>query len=315
MATIKRGVVAAAIHADMCDDNDNGYSQDPRWGEDGKGVKVVTIGGYQYRYDRGSYDCASSCIEAWKAALEGTKYANALDGATYTGNMRSVFVNSGLFAWKPASFTACPGDLYLDEENHVAMCQSQVPDMLSEFSQNEHHGITGGKVGDQTGWEAYVHAYYNGHWDGILHYNGKADSNTSNTTKPSKPQTGAAPKFRLSTDQKGKTWLSEGVQGAGNAPLRFIAIDGVGRYRVCTEESGWLPWVTGYNVKDLDKGCAGDGSPIIGVQVESSKYRYAVRTARGWYSDLIGLKDTGKSNDNFAGDLANPVLGFRISRA
>lgn len=182
--TIQRGRVAAAIHKDMCDTDTNGYSWSPRLGEDGKGYRTVTVDGDKYEYDQGSYDCSSSSITAWKAALKGTPYEHALDGATYTGNMRSVFVGSGLFSWKPMSFLAAPGDLYLSEEHHVAMCQTQYPDVLSEFSGNEHGGAYGGQVGDQTGREAWVHAYYDYPWDGILHYNGKADTVVSDEKKP-----------------------------------------------------------------------------------------------------------------------------------
>ena len=123
----------------------------------------------------GDYDCSSSSITAWKKALSDTKYKNALDGATYTGNMKDVFVKSGLFEWKPMSFLAEPGDLYLNITNHVAMCQTQYPDILSEFSGNEFGGAYGGKRGDQTGWESHITDYYDYPWDGILHYNGKAD--------------------------------------------------------------------------------------------------------------------------------------------
>jgi len=183
VTTIHLGDVAAAIHRDMVIDNDNGYSWDPRWGEDGKPVKTITVFGRKYSYDRGSYDCASSVITAWKAALKGTKYEHALDGATYTGNMRSVFVKSGLFVWKPMSFIAHPGDLYLNESQHVAMCQTQVPDMMSEFCINEKGEVYGGKVGDQTGKEAAINPFRE-EFDGILHYNGKADFTVTDATAP-----------------------------------------------------------------------------------------------------------------------------------
>jgi len=208
------GDIAAAIHADMCNDNDNGYSWEPRWGEDGKGAKTITIDGQKFSYDRGSYDCSSSCIAAWKAALAHTKHANALDGATYTGNMRSVFVGSGLFEWKPMSFLAEPGDLYLNEANHVAMCQTQYPDVLSEFSINENGGTYGGKVGDQTGREAYVHDYYDYPWDGILHYNGKADYTVAES-KPAESSTSSS-----STTTASKKLVVDGIMG----PLTIKAL-------------------------------------------------------------------------------------------
>lgn len=113
--------------------------------------------------------------------------------------MRSVFVNSGLFEWKPMSFSAVRGDIYLNEANHTAMCldggKDKVHgyDCLGEFSSSETGGIYGQR-GDQTGKESSIHEYYNYPWDGILHYNGKADSNTkpstaSKITAPAKKNT------------------------------------------------------------------------------------------------------------------------------
>lgn len=185
--TIDRGKLAAAIHKDMVDDDSNGYSWEPRWGEDGKGVKTITAYGMKVSYDRGSYDCASSVVTAWKAALKGTKYEHALDGATWTGNIAQVFVDSGLFVKKPISFIASPGDLYLrhdsDGDGHVAMCQTQEPDVMSEFSINEHSGVYGGQVGDQTGREAAVNPFRDEfYW--VIHYNGKADSEVTPTPEP-----------------------------------------------------------------------------------------------------------------------------------
>lgn len=169
--------VAATIHADMCNDAANGYSQSPRWGEDGKGIKKLTIDGRVYQYDRGSFDCSSSVVTACNEALRYTAYRDALKAATYTGNMLSVFVNSGLFKkWNTSKTVAKRGDVYLNYANHTAMCQSDVPDMLSEFSINERGGITGGKVGDQTGTEAYIHAYYDYPWNCTLHWKGKLDA-------------------------------------------------------------------------------------------------------------------------------------------
>ena len=74
------------------------------------------------------------------------------------------------------SFNASQGDIYLDEQNHTAMCiqNDGSADLLGEFSISETGGIDG-TPGDQTGRESWIHDYYSGHWDGILHYNGKAD--------------------------------------------------------------------------------------------------------------------------------------------
>lgn len=172
--------VAATLHHHLCTHEWHGYDQHARWG-DGEGVCNVTVDGKTYAVEQGDRDCSSSVIECWRAALKGTPYEGRLNGATYTGNMRSVFVASGLFEWKPMSFIAQRGDIYLNEVNHTAMCQTPSPDMLSEFGINEKGTITGGRVGDQTGYESRVRAYYDYPWDGILHYNGKADTATSST--------------------------------------------------------------------------------------------------------------------------------------
>lgn len=171
--------IAAYTHKRMCEDNRFGYSWEERYGAK---EETWRIDGKDYSIRVGDYDCSSSTITAWKIALQHTKYADALEGATYTGNMYSVFVNSGLFEWKPMSFLADTGDLYLNHSNHVAMCQTQYPDVLSEFSWGD-NGAYGNKRGDQSGQEASVHEYYDYPWNGILHYNGKADSPDSKSVR------------------------------------------------------------------------------------------------------------------------------------
>lgn len=171
--------VAAQIHYDMVQDPDNGYSQGSRWGGQTNKTKTLTINGRKYTYRKGDYDCSSSTITAWQLALQGTEYEGALDDATYTGDMRAVFVNSGLFTAKLSA--AKRGDLYLADGHHVAMCQDggndgvMGYDCLTEFNRNELHAATGGKVGDQDGQESVVREYYDFPWATVLHYNGKAD--------------------------------------------------------------------------------------------------------------------------------------------
>jgi hypothetical protein len=177
---IGKGQIAADVHRRMVEDERFGYSWEERWGS--KDEKW-TVDGVSFTMSVGDYDCSSSSITAWKKALTGTKYARVLDGASYTGNMREVFVRSGLFEWKPISFIASPGDLYLSESNHVAVCQRQVPDELSEFSWGD-NGAYGNRRGDQSGFESRVNPYYDYEpdgWDGILHYNGKADEKSTSS--------------------------------------------------------------------------------------------------------------------------------------
>lgn len=171
---------AALIHYDMVEDDRNGYSQAPvRWGGDFGGEKTVHLAGGDVTYALGSYDCSSSVCKAWQLALVGSPYEGALDGATYTGNMREVFVGSGLFYADRTP--AKRGDVYLNDGAHTAMCQDgglgDGPfgyDCLSHFRGNEWGGITDGEPGDQTGGEARIQEFYEA-WSTTLHYNGGAD--------------------------------------------------------------------------------------------------------------------------------------------
>ena len=63
------------------------------------------------------------------------------------------------------------------------MCTCADPDLLAEFSCSETGGADG-EVGDQTGRESSVHAYYDYPWDCTLHYNGKADGTGGTATDP-----------------------------------------------------------------------------------------------------------------------------------
>ena len=179
---------AAAIHRHMCTCPKHGYTQGgARWGQGPNSPCYLTLDGIPFEIPGNDFDCSSSVKKAWELALKGTAYEGILGyngydrwgnwQSWYTGNEIDLFVGSGLFSWEPMSFTADTGDLYLNVKNHVAMCQTQVPDVLSEFLSNEWGGITGGQVGDQTGGESVVRAFWwpSFGWDGILHYNGKAD--------------------------------------------------------------------------------------------------------------------------------------------
>ena len=304
--------VAAQIHANMCNDSRFGYSWSPRWGTDGAGYVTWNIGGRNYRIKCGDYDCSSSIITAWQKALEGTDYEGVLDAATYTGNMRSVFAQSGLFdVWNTYSTSAVRGDVYLNDNSHTAMCQDggydgvYGYDALSEFSINENGGTYGGKTGDQTGREAYIHSYYSFPWSCTLHYNGRANTSTD-------PVSDDQPRYNAMVNGQ---WLPDMVglidtdgspdtyAGIMGRPIQYIAIDGVKRYRVHTVEGGWLDWVYKRKLSDLVYGAAGDGSPILAVEIDDDSVKYRVHTVSDrWLPYMIGMTDTDGSDDTFAGN-------------
>ena len=133
-------------------DSSHGYDQANRWGPD--------------------YDCSSAVISAWELAGVPVK----TNGATYTGNMRGVFLRFG-FEDVTASIDLTTGvglqrgDVLLNIRHHTAMyCGNG---MEVEASINENGGVTGGMTGDQTGREFLVRPYRNYPWDCVLRYAGE----------------------------------------------------------------------------------------------------------------------------------------------
>lgn len=134
-------------------DDSHGYDQANRWGPD--------------------YDCSSAVIQAWQNAGVPVKSK----GATYTGNMYSVFKSCG-FEDVTASVNLSNGsglqrgDVLLNHVNHTAMyCGNG---QIVQASINEFGKTTGGQTGDQTGREFYIRGYYNYPWNAVLRYKGSS---------------------------------------------------------------------------------------------------------------------------------------------
>lgn len=136
------------------EDATHGYDQQFRWGE------------------KGDYDCSSAVISAWELAGVPVK----TKGATYTGNMYSVFRACG-FEDVTASVDLAHGsglqrgDVLLNHRNHTAMYAGGGKTV--EASINELGKTTGGKPGDQTGTEFLMRLYRNYPWDVVLRYTGE----------------------------------------------------------------------------------------------------------------------------------------------
>lgn len=140
-------------------DSAHGYDQECRWGE------------------RGDFDCSSAVISAWELAGVPVKTG----GASYTGNMRGVFLRCG-FKDVTGDVNLVNGsglergDVMLNYEHHTAMYCGAGQEV--EASINEKGGATGGMPGDQTGREFLVRPYRNYPWDCVLRYEGSSGETT-----------------------------------------------------------------------------------------------------------------------------------------
>ena len=164
MATVSKAESAISFMEKIANDNSHGYSQDNRWGPD--------------------YDCSSLTIYAWEQAGVPVK----TNGATYTGNMYSVFKKCG---FKDVTNTVnlatgaglMRADVLLNTVHHVAMyCGNG---MEVEASINEKGGAHNSIPGDQTGREILIRAYRNYPWNYVLRYpqNETTATATTPTTK------------------------------------------------------------------------------------------------------------------------------------
>ena len=133
----------------IANDNSHGYDQSGRWGPD--------------------YDCSSLIIQAYENAGIPVK----TNGATYTGNMYSVFISCG-FSDVTSMVNLSTGaglkygDVLLNTTHHTELALSETQMVGAHI--NEYGEVTGGKTGDQTDNEISVRSYYNYPWDYVLRY-------------------------------------------------------------------------------------------------------------------------------------------------
>lgn len=136
-------------------DDSHGYDQIYRWGE------------------KGDYDCSSLVITAFEQAGIPVK----TNGATYTGNMRSVFLKCGFTdvtdnVNRATGAGLQPGDVLLNTVHHTALVVTENGRTIVHASINENGTAKNGKPGDQTGGEICTRNYYNKPWDCVLRYIG-----------------------------------------------------------------------------------------------------------------------------------------------
>lgn len=199
-------------------DSSHGYDQDYRWGE------------------KGDFDCSSAVIQAWQNAGVPVK----AKGATYTGDMRTVFLSCGFKdvtskVNRSTGSGLLRGDVLLNETHHVAMYCGNGKEV--EASINEKGTAHGGQPGDQTGKEFLIRSYRNYPWDCVLRYseNGAAANDTV-----TKKQNTVAYVARMKKDSKCYTKSNKNSQSKLFPKLKKGAVVEVMKYTE-TDSSG-LKW-------------------------------------------------------------------------
>lgn len=151
---------------EIANDPAHGYDQDNRWGPD--------------------YDCSSLVISAWQQAGVPVK----TKGATYTGNMKSVFLSCGFkdVTSKVNLSTGSGmkrGDVLLNIASHTVMHIGN--GQVVSASKNENNGYHGGKP-EIRGKRDQTSELLQFPWDCVLRY-----TEDSSTTDPEpQPTTGNA---------------------------------------------------------------------------------------------------------------------------
>ena len=222
---------------DLANNPKHGYDQDNRWGPD--------------------YDCSSAVISAWQAAGVPVKSK----GASYTGNMKSVFISCG-FKDVRSSINLSNGsglkrgDVLLNTVTHTAMYIGN--GQIVHDSINENGTTTGGKTGDQTGKEICIRSYYNKNWDCVLRY---MNDDSSVTPPPS-----------------GNVYIRQGQTAANKFVGAGLTITGV--RDAATKKAGIKVLQKAMNL-DYGAGLAVDG--IWGSATEAALGKHYVKSGETQY--------------------------------
>ena len=197
-------------------DDSHGYDQVDRWGNP-------------------NFDCSGLVITAYEKAGVPVK----TNGATYTGNMRKVFLKTGFtdVTSKVNLKTTAGmkvGDVLLAEGKHTALYTGS--GQLVHASINEKGKATGGATGDQTQKEICVRSYYNYPWGCVLRLSeadtGAADFKSVGTVTVTgsavNVRTGGSTAYKvIAVAKKGDVLQYDGTQQNG---WYHVLINGVAGY-------------------------------------------------------------------------------------
>lgn len=274
-------------------DNSHGYDQIYRWG--------------QY----GDYDCSSSVIQAWENAGVPVKTM----GATYTGNMYSIFTKCGFkdvtgYVNLATGSGLIRGDVLLNHVNHVAMYCGNGYEV--EASINEFGGATGGQPGDQTGYEFLIRPYRNYPWNVVLRYEDSEPETErfSFTTKTIKQGDKGIHVWRLRMILKARgyykwsAWKNPATCpftiGLTNSLKKWQKKAGLAQTGICTEK---LEWATLLGLEKINGRWYVDECSI-GMTANKSVYLFQeFLKASGYY--------TGKLDWNFGTQMEAAVIKYQ----
>ena len=144
----------------IANDNRHGYSQYNRWGKP-------------------DYDCSSLVV----TVVQNSGIPVKTNGATYTGNMYSVFLKCG---FKDVTNSVNlrtgqglkRGDVLLNTKHHTEIYIGNGKNVGARISEK---GTIYGNAGDQTGQEIRTHSYYNYPWNYVLRYPESYTHNVNNS--------------------------------------------------------------------------------------------------------------------------------------
>lgn len=117
-----------------------------------------------------------------------------------------------------------------------------------------------------------------------------------------------------------------GVEGKPITDVAIKVTKGKVKYRVHIKGGGWLPYVTGYNIKDHINGYAGDGRAIDAIEIYYStpsdyakakgylcaKYRISPTNSSKYYDWQID-NNTGNGMDGYAGLIGKTIDKLQIT--
>lgn len=223
------------------------------------------------------------------------------------------------FHWSNASSGSVPGVYTLD---HVGI-------IISNNGDGSYTTIEG-NTGNSAYGECLIRTRYGSQISccGRPKYSNSSSKSNSNNNTNKKTSASFKPNvyYKVRTQKSG--WLPEvknleDYAGIENQPITDVAIKvdkGTLWYQVHVKGGSWLGKITGYNIKDSQKGYAGNGKPIDLIKIcyktpegetkkgiyKSAQYKVSPTNTSAFYDWQLDT-DTNKGQDGYAGSLGTTI--------